>query len=207
MTPTDALPSGDAGGGAGRGAVRRATDADAPALTAVYLASFRAALPGIRLAHTDDEIGWWMRELVIGGLETWLAEVDGGPAALLALGAAPPHGPAALEHLYVAPELRGRGLGDELVALAKQRRPRGLEQWSFQANGPARRLRYPPSALRMRCTEIGPCAPSGWAKSEMRSSSSIQRAVTRSGRASGGKGSEPPARVKSVSASCSSADR
>lgn len=140
MTLTDALPSGDAGGGAGRGAVRRATDADAPALTAVYLASFRAALPGIRLAHTDDEIGWWMRELVIGGLETWLAEVDGGPAALLALGAAPPHGPAALEHLYVAPELRGRGLGDELVALAKQRRPRGLELWTFQANGPARRF-------------------------------------------------------------------
>lgn len=121
-------------------APRRAAPTDAAALTEVYRRSFRAALPGIRLAHTDDEIGWWMRELVIGQLETWLAEVDGRPAALLALGAFDHSVPSALEHLYVAPELRGRGLGDELVALAKRRRPEGLELWTFQANGPARRF-------------------------------------------------------------------
>ena len=39
-----------------------------------------------------------------------------------------------------------------------------------------RPLSQAPSTLRTRCTEIGPCAPSGWAKSERRNSSSIQRA-------------------------------
>lgn len=141
--------------GAGRGAVRRASAGDALALTDVYLRSFRSALPSIRLAHTDAEIGWWMRELVIGGLETWLAEVDGRPVALLALGAETPGGPAALEHLYVAPELRGQGLGDELVTLAKQRRPAGLELWTFQTNGPARRFYARHGFVEVELTEGG----------------------------------------------------
>lgn len=31
-------------------------------------------------------------------------------------------------------------LGDRFVALAKQRRPDGLQLWTFQVNGPARRF-------------------------------------------------------------------
>jgi len=42
--------------------------------------------------------------------------------------------------LAAADTWRGRGLGDRFVALAKQRRPDGLELWTFQVNGPARRF-------------------------------------------------------------------
>ena len=45
-----------------------------------------------------------------------------------------------IEQLYVAPDWRGRGLGDRLVALAKGRQPAGLQLWTFQVNGPARRF-------------------------------------------------------------------
>ncbi|CAM5520328.1 hypothetical protein STENM327S_03280 [Streptomyces tendae] len=40
----------------------------------------------------------------------------------------------------LAPERRGRGLGDRFVALAKERRAGGLSLWTFQVNAPARRF-------------------------------------------------------------------
>ena len=45
-----------------------------------------------------------------------------------------------LEQLYLALEWRGRGVGDQLEALAKQRRPEGLKLWTFQVNTPAQRF-------------------------------------------------------------------
>lgn len=45
-----------------------------------------------------------------------------------------------LDQLYLAPEYRGRGLGDRFMALAKERRPGGLSLWCFQVNGLARRF-------------------------------------------------------------------
>ncbi|MGZ4725707.1 MAG: GNAT family N-acetyltransferase, partial [Ilumatobacteraceae bacterium] len=34
----------------------------------------------------------------------------------------------------------GRGLGDEFIALARQRQPDGLQLWAFQSNTRARRF-------------------------------------------------------------------
>ncbi|MCY7298820.1 MAG: GNAT family N-acetyltransferase, partial [Ilumatobacteraceae bacterium] len=34
----------------------------------------------------------------------------------------------------------GRGLGDKLMKLAKERSPEGLQLWTFQVNEPARRF-------------------------------------------------------------------
>ncbi len=114
--------------------VRRATAADAEAVAEVWLRSYTAALPGVRRAHTDDEVREWFRDVVVPDRETWVAEVDGAVAGLLVLG------DGEIDQLYLDPDRRGRGLGDRLVELAKERYPRGLSLWTFQVNGAAGRF-------------------------------------------------------------------
>ncbi len=53
----------------------------------------------------------------------------------LALGA-----PDWLAHLYLRADWTGRGLGHDLVALAKQERPTSLQLWAFQSNTAALRF-------------------------------------------------------------------
>ncbi|MFF7631598.1 GNAT family N-acetyltransferase [Kitasatospora sp. NPDC008050] len=115
--------------------LRRATEHDADAAAELYLSSFAAALPTVRLAHSPEEVRGWFRHVVVPQLETWVARTpEGEPAGLLVLDG------GSLEQLYLAPHWRGRGLGDRLVELAKSLRPAGLELWTFQVNGPAQRF-------------------------------------------------------------------
>ncbi|MFC9970738.1 GNAT family N-acetyltransferase [Spirillospora sp. NPDC127200] len=114
--------------------VRPATDDDAPAAAAVWLRSRSTALPTVRQVHDDDEVRDWFRSVVVPQCETWVAVVGGSVVGLLVLG------DDTLEQLYLDPDWRGRGVGDRLVDLAKRMRPNGLELWTFQVNGPARRF-------------------------------------------------------------------
>ena len=116
--------------------VRRAGDADAAAAAGVWLRSYSAALPTVRRAHSDDEVREWFRTVVIPGpeLETWVAVAGDRVVGLLVMS------DTFVEQLYLDPDFRGRGIGDRLVNLAKRLRPRGLELWTFQVNGPARRF-------------------------------------------------------------------
>jgi GNAT superfamily N-acetyltransferase len=117
--------------------IRSARGEDAPAVADVFLRSFHAALPTVRLAHTDDEVRGWFATTVIPDLdrETWIAEAaDGTVVGMMVLGR------DMIEHLYLLPEARGAGLGDRFIELAKARRPGGLALYAFQVNGPARRF-------------------------------------------------------------------
>ena len=49
-------------------------------------------------------------------------------------------GDAFIEQLYLAPGWTGRGIGGRLVELAKERRPAGLDLFTFQVNDGARRF-------------------------------------------------------------------
>lgn len=103
----------------------------------VWLRSFAAALPSVRRAHTDDEVRDWFTYVVVERYESWVAvaeEAGETVVGLLALS------DGELEQLYLDPARRGQGIGDSLVELAKQQRPRGLELWTFQVNAPARRF-------------------------------------------------------------------
>ena len=116
-------------------ALRPAIPADAEVLAGVYLRSFDAALPQVVRAHSDAEVRGWFRHVVVPELETWVAEEGGGRVVgLMVLDG------GELAQLYLAPEVRGCGIGDRFVALAKELRPRGLQLWTFQVNGPARRF-------------------------------------------------------------------
>lgn len=114
--------------------LRRARPVDAPAVAEVWLRSFDAALPTVRRAHPDADVRRWLRDVVVPREETWVAELGGAVVGVLALT------PGWIDQLYLAPDVRGRGIGGRCVALAQERQPGGLELWTFQVNGPAQRF-------------------------------------------------------------------
>ncbi|MFJ2745024.1 GNAT family N-acetyltransferase [Streptomyces sp. NPDC087440] len=116
--------------------LRPAVEGDAAKAAEVWLRSYDAALPQVRRAHTDDEVRDWFRYVLVPGGDMWVAQetADGAVAGVLVLDG------TGIDQLHLAPEQRGRGLGDLLVSKAKELRPTGLELWTFQVNTPAHRF-------------------------------------------------------------------
>ncbi len=116
-------------------ALRRGTDADADTAAEIYLRARHHAVPQIPpLAHTDDEVRHWMRN-VLDEQETWLAVADDGTLlGLMVLDG------DWVEQLYMDPAWTGRGLGTRFVELAKRRRPGGLQLWTFASNARAQQF-------------------------------------------------------------------
>ena len=118
--------------------VRRATLADADGVADIFLTAFRGAMPTIRLAHSDDEVRVYLRDVCIARRETWVAEAlaDGRTTvvAFMTLG------DASVEQLYVRPGWQGRGVGSRLLKVARERRRGGFELYAFQVNARARRF-------------------------------------------------------------------
>ena len=116
--------------------IRRAAVDDADAIGDVWLASWRATFD-FPPAHPDEDVRRWLREEQVPRHETWVAAdplADGRVVALMALS------DTMVEQLYVGPDWIGRGAGRRLIALAKERRPDGLELYCFAVNAPARRF-------------------------------------------------------------------
>jgi len=114
--------------------LRTAAAADAGAIADVYLASFRATYD-FPITHSDEQVRQWIADVVLPTQEVWVAVTTRGEVvALLALT------PDMIDQLYVAPAWTGGGIGSRLVALAKARRPGGLDLYTFQVNARARRF-------------------------------------------------------------------
>ncbi|MGB8860961.1 MAG: GNAT family N-acetyltransferase [Ilumatobacteraceae bacterium] len=114
--------------------IRVARHTDARECADVYLRSRAFALPTVPPVHAEREVRRWMADEIVGRTDMWVAEVDGTIVALMVLDG------GWIEHLYLDPSWIGRGLGDKLVQLAKERSSEGLQLWTFQANEPARRF-------------------------------------------------------------------
>jgi ribosomal protein S18 acetylase RimI-like enzyme len=112
---------------------RRGASQDATAIADTYLASFTRtyAFPP---AHSDEEVRRWISDVLLPTSEVWVATVGGEIVAMMALS------DDMLEQLYVAPAWTGRGIGSRLMAIAKERRPHGLDLYTFQVNAGARRF-------------------------------------------------------------------
>jgi GNAT superfamily N-acetyltransferase len=114
--------------------LRPAGRGDAAAIADVYLAAVQATYD-FPLAHSDEQVREWIRDVVVPTQEVWVATAsDGTVVALMALTS------DMLDQLYVAPGWTGRGIGSRLVTLAKARRPGGLDLYTFQVNSGARRF-------------------------------------------------------------------
>lgn len=114
--------------------IRRALVEDAEAVADVYINSFRAALPTVHPAHSDDEVRSWIRTHLIPEAECWVAVDSQAIVAVLALK------PGWVDQLYVAPDRLGEGIGRLLLNLAKERSGGRLHLWTFQVNTRARRF-------------------------------------------------------------------
>ncbi|MFJ9913538.1 GNAT family N-acetyltransferase [Actinacidiphila glaucinigra] len=114
--------------------IRPARAADADAVTAVFLASRQAAMPWLPRLH-NDETRWWVANIVLEQCRVWLAEEAGTGAALgfAALGG------DWLEHLYLRPDVRRRGIGTRLLDEVVRHHPDGpLSLHVFRRNTAAR---------------------------------------------------------------------
>ncbi len=89
-------------------------------------------MPWLPVLHAPAEDAAFFGAAVARG-EVTVAELDGRVAGFAAAG-------ELLDHLYVAPEAQGRGVGGALLDAAKALRPDGLELWAFQRNERARRF-------------------------------------------------------------------
>jgi GNAT superfamily N-acetyltransferase len=123
-------------------ALRPAGSADAAEIAEIFLEAHADAMPYLPRLHTDDDVRGWIRDVVLPGDEVVLAEVDGRLAGFAALDE------DLLDHIYVHPELQGRGIGDALLARVKELRPGGFRLWVFQRNTGARRF-YERCGLRL----------------------------------------------------------
>jgi GNAT superfamily N-acetyltransferase len=113
--------------------IRGAAPADAEAVADVFLAA-KAEVTYLPELHTEMETRRWIGDVVLRGLEVWVAEENGRVVGFSALG------DDLLEHLYVHPQAQNRGVGTALLTVAKERRPRGFRLWVFQKNAGARRF-------------------------------------------------------------------
>jgi ribosomal protein S18 acetylase RimI-like enzyme len=123
--------------------LRAASPEDADAVADVFIASF-GTLSFLPRLHTDEETVDFITNTVMAEDEVVVAEVEGGIAGFVAMSS----GGDLLEHLYVHPQLTGRGIGTALLERAKARMPGGFRLWVFQANAGARRF-YERHGLRV----------------------------------------------------------
>ena len=84
--------------------------------------------------HPDEQVREFFTSHVARECDVHVAVDDGRVVGVLAL-----HD-GWLEHLYLLPSHTGSGIGSELVRLAQELSPDGLQLWVFQSNEPARRF-------------------------------------------------------------------
>ena len=116
--------------------IRPARADDATPIADVWLASWRATFD-FGPAHPDEDVRRWVREELLLEAEDWVAiDPADGDRVIALLGLSD----TMVEQLYVHPDWIGRGVGRELLELAKRQRPDGLELYCFAANDRARRF-------------------------------------------------------------------
>ncbi len=114
--------------------IRQGRADDARAIADVHLDSRRNAMPWLPALHSRDETIAYFAGRVLRDEKVFVAEVNRQVVGFLALEG------DRIDHLYVAPAFQGRGIGDRLLAIAKQSCPEGLTLWTFQRNARARRF-------------------------------------------------------------------
>ena len=99
----------------------------------VHRAAFDQAMPWLVGLHTPDEDRWFYRERVFSACRVWGHFDDDVLSGIIAFRN------DWIEQLYVLPAFHGRGVGTELLDIAKGASER-LELWTFQRNAAARRF-------------------------------------------------------------------
>jgi putative acetyltransferase len=114
--------------------IRSARSDDAEAIADVHIDARRAALPWLSTLHSRQETVAYFASHVLAHDEVFVAEMNELVVGFIALQG------DYVDHLYIAPSHQDRGIGDKLLAVAKELHPSGLTLWTFQSNARARRF-------------------------------------------------------------------
>jgi GNAT superfamily N-acetyltransferase len=113
--------------------VRPLAGADSADVAAVFRASRHAEMPWLPILHTPEEdVAFFAGEIETS--ESWAAVIDG---RLVGFALARD---GWLNHLYVDPEWRRRGVGSSLLARVTDAMPDAVQLWTFQRNETALRF-------------------------------------------------------------------
>jgi GNAT superfamily N-acetyltransferase len=111
--------------------IRPAEPSDATAIAHILRAARLTAMPWLSHPYTPEQDLAFVAGHMLPGAETWVAiGADGVEGFLSRRG-------KWIEHLYVEPARRGRGIGSMLLRTAMAGRD-SLALWVFQRNAPAR---------------------------------------------------------------------
>ena len=116
--------------------IRPATPDDASDLTELFWLVRTQSVPSIpMIVHPRESVLPFVETVLLREFEVWVAQEADSLVGFLALMA-----PDQLGHLYITADHTGRGLGTQLLGLAKTRFPAGLQLWAFQSNEGALRF-------------------------------------------------------------------
>jgi len=111
--------------------IRRATQEDVEAIARLFDRTL-STMTYLPVVHSFEEnVGWFGAR--VAGDEAWVWD-QGGVRGYMLLGE------DELLHLYLDVGWTSRGIGTQLLDLAKERRPDGFTLWTFQQNEGARRF-------------------------------------------------------------------
>jgi ribosomal protein S18 acetylase RimI-like enzyme len=118
---------------------RAARDADAADVADVYLASRKVHLPFAPLAHRDEDVREWIRDVLIpaGGVTV---AVEGSSIVGMIAVSIDELGYAWIEHLYLEPDCVRQGRGSKLLRRILDALPRPVRLYTFAENVSARRF-------------------------------------------------------------------
>lgn len=103
---------------------------DFEAVTILWRRAREQAFPDFqrRKGHSFEEDQAYFRDVILVNNDVWVAEVDGEPAAFMAIAG------DFIDQLYVVPNHQRRGLGQALLDYAKSLSPEHLWLYTLQIN-------------------------------------------------------------------------
>ena len=112
--------------------IRAATIEGADEVADVYIGSRRRHVAFAPLAHSDDEIRGWVRQVLIPKSSVLVIEEARRIVAMMSTSQSA--NGSWIEQLYVHPDMTSSGFGAALVAEAKKALPPPIQSYTFQQN-------------------------------------------------------------------------
>jgi ribosomal protein S18 acetylase RimI-like enzyme len=111
---------------------RSATQSDAKGIAKVYLSSRKEFVPFAPIAHSDEAVFQWIRDILIPDHHVVVVEQNSSIIGMMALSKI--EGTGWINQLYLHPNAVGQGIGSKLIERAKAELGSPIRLYTFQEN-------------------------------------------------------------------------